>query len=102
MTENRATNIRIPPDLKAAAAAKARSEYRTLTDVVVRALRAYVGAGPAAADVHAPAEPFGPFSPVPVLQPVSVGAEPRDCPHPKGRVLKGLCGACGQHVGGSQ
>lgn len=26
-------------------------------------------------------------------------AAPGDCPHPARRVLKGLCGACGQHVG---
>lgn len=25
-----------------------------------------------------------------------------DCPHPPARVLKGLCGACGEHVGGSR
>jgi hypothetical protein len=27
------------------------------------------------------------------------GAEREGCPHPKARVLKGLCGACGTHVG---
>ena len=27
-------------------------------------------------------------------------AGPPDCPHPKARVHKGLCGACGTHAGG--
>lgn len=29
----------------------------------------------------------------------SRAAAPGDCPHPKARVIKGFCGACGTHVG---
>lgn len=37
------TSMKIPTDLKAAAQLKAHAEGRTLTDVVLTALRAYVG-----------------------------------------------------------
>lgn len=36
------SSVRIPVELKAAAAAKAASEGRTLTDVIVKALERYV------------------------------------------------------------
>jgi hypothetical protein len=36
------TTTRIPPDLKAAAQARAADRGETLTDVILRALRAYV------------------------------------------------------------
>jgi len=36
------TDFRIPPDLKAAAQARAAERGETLTDVVLRALREYV------------------------------------------------------------
>lgn len=39
------SNFRIPPELKQAAIAKAASEGRTLTDVVVEALKRYVKRG---------------------------------------------------------
>jgi len=50
--------------------------------------------------VHTP-----PAAPVPAGQPGPPPGrvpfrEPEPCPHPKQRVLKGFCHACGTHVGG--
>lgn len=38
-----ARNVRVPDELWAAAKAKAAAEYRTVTDVIVQALRGYTG-----------------------------------------------------------
>jgi len=40
------SNFRIPEDVKEAATAKAKAEGKTLTDVVVEALRRYIKAKP--------------------------------------------------------
>lgn len=40
------TSIRIPPDVKARAQAKAELEGRTLTDVIVKALERYAARAP--------------------------------------------------------
>jgi hypothetical protein len=36
------------------------------------------------------------------LAQAAVQAVAIDCPHPRARVHKALCGACGEHVGGPQ
>ena len=50
-------------------------------------------------------QPVGkPAARAPAGQPGSppgrVPFRPEPCPHPKARVLKSFCGACGSHVGG--
>lgn len=42
MARTPATSVVIPPELKEAAATKAATEYRTLSDVIVAALYSYV------------------------------------------------------------
>ena len=102
MTAKELLTARIDGDLKRAAAAKAAEQGETVTDVLVRALTVYIqGVAPAPAQavytppsaVHAPAgSPGSPPGRVPFR-------EPPPCPHPKARVHKNFCGACGSHVG---
>ena len=90
---------RIDGDLKRAAAAKAAEQGETVTDVLVRALTAYIQAdlaGHAASPVQpASAEPVYTRPPVRRTR-VSL---PGQCPpQPKARVIKGFCRACGRSV----
>lgn len=85
MADTEVTTFRIPRELKAAAAARAKAEYRTLTDVVVQALREYAGNG--AAPVWAVpererpvadfAEPDPPRVPLTKAQRAAVSAPPK-------------------------
>lgn len=86
--------IRIDSAKWDAALAKARSEGRTLTRVIDSWLDAYLGAAPSLP---------GPVPAAPRVRVPDAPDAPRDatgqpCPHPKPRVLKGLCGACGTNV----
>ena len=67
-----------------------RSEW--LRTVALAAAGQPVGKPPAAARVPAGKPAGSPPGRVPFR-------EPEPCPHPKARVIKGFCGACGSHVG---
>jgi hypothetical protein len=72
---------------------------RTATRRIVaegRAGRAALSAPEASAEPVVPREP-GTVDLAPLRRDVR-----EDCPHPKARVFKGLCGNCGQNVGGSR
>jgi hypothetical protein len=74
-------SIRVDDDLWQCALTKARTEDRTITEVITTGLRGYIGIAP----------------PVRIERPAAATGQ---CPpHPKARVIKGLCGACGTHTG---
>lgn len=73
-----------PGDVWADAAVKAKAEGRTVTGVIVDALRAYAGG-------VVPAVPEG--VPERLVRPREPSGEPA-CKHPKARVLKGWCSLC--------
>ncbi len=89
MTGHR-TSLYIPADLTAAAGA-AKKAGRTLTDVLRSGFAAegFTDSPVTRDELRADlAEALAPI--LAALQP--------PCPHPKARIFKGLCGACGQHV----
>jgi hypothetical protein len=85
----RLRSFRADDALWLAALTRARSEGTTLTEVIVAALSAY-GSGSA---VRTSVAAVGSPAAAPSLLRDAGPAE--RCPHPKGRVLKGLCMACG-------
>lgn len=67
----RVVTARVETELADAVAAKADEHGESVTDVIVEAFRAYLGVRPAAKG---------------------------RCPHPKSRIHRGLCHACGMAV----
>lgn len=85
----RTLNYRIDSQLADAVRAMAEMRGESVTDIVVRAFKAYIDAEPA------PRKPKGTRRDPP--DPVKGTS---GCPHPRARILKGLCHACGSYVGG--
>ena len=99
MAKTTPAHFRIPDDVLAAAKARAESEYRTLTDVVVRHLREY---GSEHAEPEPPSRP-APKQKRPAARPApAIGAEvaepaaTRTCIHP-GTARKARCIKCGRY-----
>ena len=90
---------RIDGHLKRAVAAKAAERGETVTEVIVRACTVYIQADLAGQDVS-PAPPLSvePVYTRPPVQRTRVSLPGQCPPHPKARVLKGFCGACGRSV----
>lgn len=99
--------LRIDDELWSAAMAKAKSEGRTLTQVISDALAAYLAGPGATAGKRKRRAGTEAQQPVQVLV---IDEEGREgiafdapgtqrgrtiCAHPKARVIKGMCGACG-------
>ena len=90
---------RIDGDLKRAVAAKAAERGETVTEVIVRAFTAYIQAD-LAGQAASPAPPpsVEPVYTRPPAQQARVSLSGQCPPHPKARVIKGFCGACGRSV----
>jgi hypothetical protein len=89
------TSVYLTPEL----AERVKADGRSLRDLAVSALDA-AQPTPLEAVVEAAAERGAERAIRRLLTdalPESASAD-TDCPHPKARVNKGLCGACGQHV----
>jgi hypothetical protein len=101
-----ARHIRVSDDLWDAARCCAESEGENITAVIVSSLKSYVDmveAESAAASAAPAARPAAPPLILPPGHAVApeppVRRQPEPCPHPKARILKGLCGNCGTYVG---
>lgn len=98
------TAFRFPPGVLPRLKAQAEAEGRTMTDIVVSLVTGYLDGITTSAT---PAKPVSPprarrarEDPTPVVTFVAAEEpQPASCPHPKARINKGLCGACGTHVG---
>jgi hypothetical protein len=75
------TAFRFPPGVLPRLKARAEAEGRTMTAIVVGLVTGYLD-GITTSGARAQAQPAD-----------------SDCPHPKARINKGLCGACGTYVG---
>lgn len=107
--------VRMPDGLKAWYREQATAEGQPLNALLVAALEEFrarhdgatTPPAPATRGATAPRKPRQPKAApvvtftVPLDSPnarIALGADP-DCPHPKARINKGLCGACGTNVG---
>ena len=104
-------SVRVDDEVWRAALAKARSQGVTVTDVIVRALADYGRPVPpeppppevvqeAIVTIERARKPRRPKAAAPVAAELARERsrdqlEDAGCPHPKSRVSKGLCGACG-------
>ena len=88
-------NTRFPPEVLARLKDSAKRHGETMTDIVVRGTEAELDR---LDGITTPVKP-GDRSPLSASEGSNDEHGRADCPHPRARINKGLCGNCGTYVG---